>query len=114
MEQNLSDRAQAIDILVGERLKEIRKSLQLSQVSMAKAVGVSFQQVQKYERGTNRMSISTLTMLCEAIGIHPFEFLAPLYELASAPANGDIFARLTEAETALEQIRQVVSRAARP
>lgn len=52
--------AHAVDIHVGMRLKERRVSLGLSQGELAETVGITFQQVQKYERGTNRMSASRL------------------------------------------------------
>jgi transcriptional regulator with XRE-family HTH domain len=48
------------DIEVGKRIKKRRQQLRLSQTALGAAVGVSFQQIQKYERGANRVSSSTL------------------------------------------------------
>lgn len=49
-----------VDRHVGRRVQEKRLALGLSQSALAQAVGVSFQQVQKYEKGTNRVSASKL------------------------------------------------------
>ena len=49
-----------IDLHVGRRLRELRLLRGMSQSDLGKCVGVTFQQIQKYERGTNRVSASTL------------------------------------------------------
>ncbi len=49
-----------IDIAVGARMRMRRKSLGLTQSDMAQALKVTFQQIQKYERGANRISASML------------------------------------------------------
>src|ERR1700759_3096624 len=51
-----------IDICVGRKLRERRLELALSQENLGKAIGVSCQQIQKYEKGKNSM---TATRLCE-------------------------------------------------
>ncbi len=52
--------ADPIDVNTGARIRMRRKALGLSQTALAKALGLTFQQVQKYERGTNRISASML------------------------------------------------------
>lgn len=49
-----------IDIYVGKRLRLRRSLIGVSQAQLGKAVGISFQQIQKYERGINRMGASRL------------------------------------------------------
>ncbi len=49
-----------VDRHVGERVRERRTALNMSQQKLADALNVSFQQVQKYEKGTNRISASRL------------------------------------------------------
>ena len=49
-----------VDIHVGARVRMRRKSLGLSQTQLADSVGITFQQLQKYERGANRVSASKL------------------------------------------------------
>lgn len=64
-----------VDRHVGRRVQEKRLDLGLTQTALANAVGVSFQQVQKYEKGTNRVSASKLFEMAEfmKVGI-PFFF----------------------------------------
>src|SRR4029077_16377068 len=52
---------------LGARVRLRRKELGLSQDQLARAVGITFQQVQKYEHGTNRISFSRLVEICEAL-----------------------------------------------
>jgi transcriptional regulator with XRE-family HTH domain len=49
-----------VDIHVGARIRMRRKAMGLSQTQLADSVGITFQQLQKYERGTNRVSASKL------------------------------------------------------
>jgi transcriptional regulator with XRE-family HTH domain len=52
--------AHPVDIFVGKKIKSRRSLLGLSQNSLGQEIGVTFQQVQKYERGVNRVSCSRL------------------------------------------------------
>jgi transcriptional regulator with XRE-family HTH domain len=52
---------------IGRRLRTARKKRGLSQSDLAKAIGVSFQQIQKYENGTNRISASRLADFAEIL-----------------------------------------------
>src|SRR5579863_9653456 len=56
-----------IDVAVGERIRRRRRYLGFSQTGVAARIGVTFQQLQKYERGRNRVSTSTLVRLAEAL-----------------------------------------------
>lgn len=56
-----------VDVQVGARLKSRRLMLGLSQEELAQAVGITFQQIQKYERGANRVSASRLVDICRAL-----------------------------------------------
>ena len=58
-----------IDIHVGHRVRERRTLLGLSQSHLAEQVSLTFQQIQKYERGTNRISASRLWQLSEVLGV---------------------------------------------
>jgi len=53
-------RSSKIDAHVGRRVRECRKALGMSQTKLGNALGISFQQVQKYEIGTNRVAASRL------------------------------------------------------
>jgi transcriptional regulator with XRE-family HTH domain len=52
--------AHPVDLYVGARLRIRRKMMGLSQTQVADALGITFQQIQKYERGANRISASKL------------------------------------------------------
>ena len=54
-----------IDVLVGERVRARRKMLGLSQTQVGKHLGVTFQQIQKYEKGTNRIGSGRLFRLAD-------------------------------------------------
>ena len=56
-----------IDIAVGHRIRVRRKWLGVSQSTLAEHLGVSFQQVQKYERGANRVSASMLVRIASKL-----------------------------------------------
>ena len=56
-----------LDIALGTRVRLRRKEMGMSQDQLARAVGITFQQVQKYEHGTNRISFSRLVEIAEAL-----------------------------------------------
>jgi transcriptional regulator with XRE-family HTH domain len=58
-----------IDRIVSERIFARRNELEMSQPELAERVGVTFQQVQKYENGTNRVSAGRLYELAKALGV---------------------------------------------
>src|ERR1700761_9231535 len=58
-----------IDIEVGGRIRARRVALGISQTALAKALGLTFQQVQKYEKGANRVSASTLVRVAKELGV---------------------------------------------
>lgn len=58
-----------VDVVVGTKIRQRRQRLQLDQDTLARRVGVSFQQIQKYERGTNRVSASRLYDIAQALGV---------------------------------------------
>ncbi|WP_019646171.1 helix-turn-helix domain-containing protein [Novispirillum itersonii] len=60
-----------IDLEVGKRIRLRRILLGLTQQQLAAKIGVSFQQVQKYERGLNRVSASRMVPIAAALGVTP-------------------------------------------
>lgn len=58
-----------IDLAIGARMRTRRRQLGLSQSDLARRLGVSFQQVQKYERGANRVAASTLLAAAQALNV---------------------------------------------
>jgi transcriptional regulator with XRE-family HTH domain len=56
-----------IDVTVGRNVRRIRNLLGMSQETLAEKLGLTFQQVQKYEKGTNRISASKLVAVSQAL-----------------------------------------------
>jgi transcriptional regulator with XRE-family HTH domain len=76
--------ATPLDVEIGARLRQARIKCGLTQADLAKAAGISFQQIQKYERGTNRLTLSTLALLRPVLGVEVFELLPSLRQDGSA------------------------------
>jgi transcriptional regulator with XRE-family HTH domain len=64
-----SDRPHPVDVHVGSRVRLRRNMLGLSQEKLGEAIGLTFQQVQKYERGANRIGASRLLELSQVLGV---------------------------------------------
>jgi len=58
-----------VDVHVGKKLRQRRTILGMTQDALAKAVGITFQQVQKYERGVNRMGASRLFEFSRVVNV---------------------------------------------
>src|SRR5579871_2554953 len=58
-----------IDVIVGKRIRLRRLQLSLSQTDLGQKLGVAFQQVQKYEKGTNRVSCSRLYEIAQILDV---------------------------------------------
>jgi transcriptional regulator with XRE-family HTH domain len=65
-----------IDLLVGSRIRRFRKGRRMSQAQLGKKLGVTFQQVQKYENGKNRVGASRLQMISTALDVPVGQFFA--------------------------------------
>ena len=72
-----------VDVYVGRRVRQRRMLLGMSQTSLGRAVGLTFQQVQKYERGFNRMSASKLFEFAEVLDVSVSYFFAEMPTNAS-------------------------------
>ncbi len=58
-----------VDVFVGARIRAQRVALGMSQTDLGNAIGVRFQQVQKYEAGINRVSASRLWAIADVLGV---------------------------------------------
>jgi len=65
-----------VDKYIGARMRESRRALGITQESLGDLLGVTFQQVQKYEKGANRVSAARLFEICEALDVS----LASMFE----------------------------------
>ncbi len=79
-----------VDVHVGRRVRMRRTLLGMSQTNLGEAIGLTFQQIQKYERGTNRIGSSRLFDLCQALDV-PIAFFfedMPAAVASSSRAHG--------------------------
>lgn len=94
-----------IDIHVGKRLKARRVGLRISQSEIGKALDVTFQQIQKYENGTNRIGASNLYKLAQALNVDVSYFFedmpsaAKSKNLSDQPATGFDHDPMTQPES---------------
>lgn len=80
-----------VDVHVGARVLMRRMELRVSQERLADALGVSFQQIQKYERGANRIGASRLFDLSRVLGVGVEYFFENMPEEAAARSPGQIY-----------------------
>lgn len=64
----------AMDETIGKKIREVRISRDVGQVALAESIGVTFQQVQKYESGKNRIAASRLYLVADALDTPVQEF----------------------------------------
>lgn len=79
--------ANPVDLHVGKRLKQRRMLLGMTQEQLADKVGVSFQMVQKYEKGSCRVGASRLMQIATALKVEPAFFFD---EAEAAPSLGKV------------------------
>jgi transcriptional regulator with XRE-family HTH domain len=103
-----------LDQRVGERLRGRRLKMGLSQTELGAAAGVSFQQVQKYERGTNRISASRMIQFAEKLGVSAAYFVEGFDGESKAIGNTiksaraiDLVAASNEGTAVLEAMAQM-------
>jgi transcriptional regulator with XRE-family HTH domain len=85
--------ATAVDAHVGQKIRARRILLGMSQTDVADALGITFQQIQKYEKGANRVGASRLQQISDALGVSPFYFFegAPTVgKKLPAPNEGEL------------------------
>ena len=94
--------ADPVDVAVGARIRLLRKVRGLSQQALAETAGVTFQQIQKYERGANRVSASMLARIAGALNSPVAEMFGEVNPAAGAI---DEVAALLSEPGALELLR---------
>ncbi|MET3665945.1 helix-turn-helix transcriptional regulator [Caulobacter sp. 1776] len=105
-------RIHPVDAHVGARIRVLRKLKGVSQEQLADALSLTFQQVQKYENGTNRISASKMWQVATFLKVTPnyfFEDLAALQDLRDAQQGPNPLVQLTHVHGGLEIARAYVS-----
>jgi transcriptional regulator with XRE-family HTH domain len=69
--KRVTPEARLIDSHVGKRLRDLRRLKGISQTELAEGVDLTFQQIQKYENGSNRVSLSMLVAIAKVLSYSP-------------------------------------------
>jgi transcriptional regulator with XRE-family HTH domain len=92
------------DVDVGRLVRVHRMARGMSQTALADQIGVTFQQVQKYESGANRISMGRLTRIAKVLGVSVTYLLAGSRQATSANSSKKDEAKLAEATRMLGRI----------
>jgi transcriptional regulator with XRE-family HTH domain len=88
MSKTVSAGIDPFDQTVGAAIRLVRKQRALTQVQLAAAIGVSFQQIQKYETGVNRVSASSLSKIAAKLDVPTSLLLGEEIDLCNAEEWG--------------------------
>lgn len=91
-----------VDVHVGKKIKQMRALRRLSQTDVAQKLNLSFQQIQKYEIGSNRVAASRLYELSKIFGVPTSYFFEGLPQDDSANDNKDLNIKILNAVTSIE------------
>lgn len=91
--RNPTGKPNPIDIHVGSRIRERRTLLGMSQSKLGDSIGLTFQQVQKYERGTNRVGSSRMYELARVLDVPVAYFFAEIAPDTASRAQQHLFGR---------------------
>lgn len=97
MARDAASEPDPVDILVGDNVRSRRRRRGLSQAGLGALVGVTFQQIKKYERRINRISASMLVRIAEALSVAPATLLPPRDDQGIAGAQDQGLAALLQA-----------------
>jgi transcriptional regulator with XRE-family HTH domain len=86
---------------IGQLIREIRKARGLTQMELSELIGVSYQQVQKYEKGNDNISVERLKQIAKAFNVPITLFFPPAETVAETPA---VYAKAPDDEAMLLQL----------
>ena len=101
-----SQRTGAVDLHVGHMIRDRRRELGLSQTDLGTEVGISYQQMQKYENGTNRIGASRLAAIAKALRVPVAYFFSE--DDMQNPTKIEIAAHIFDIQTRLERLRELL------
>ena len=73
-----------LDQYIGNQVRCHRRAKGFSQQDLARSIGISFQQIQKYESASNRISVSRLIQIAKTLDISPIAFFPTQYQPSNA------------------------------
>jgi transcriptional regulator with XRE-family HTH domain len=102
-------RINAVDIYVSRRVRAARLGRRLSQEKVADALGVSFQQIQKYESGSNRIGTGRLYAIAKVLELPVAYFFEGIDKNPAKAARADSMSPITDALSTKEGVRIAVA-----
>lgn len=100
MKSTLKNAGQETDIAIGSRIQKIRKTVGLSQEKVANHLGITFQQMQKYEKGTNRVGVHALLEMCKIFHCQPMDIISAAWD--GGDPDDDALAGVVDAVSLLQ------------
>lgn len=104
-----SRRLGSVDIQVGRRVRTARFAKGISQETLADSIGISFQQIQKYEKGMNRIGTGRLHAIAQALGVPLSYFFEGLEAEPTKSSCDAIVTAVSDALSTKEGIRIAVA-----
>ncbi|WP_330168249.1 helix-turn-helix transcriptional regulator [Bartonella grahamii] len=98
-----------IDLFVGKKIRFRRKMLKMSQKTLGQHLGVTFQQIQKYENGLNRVSAGRLMEISDILNVPISFFYADIITKQQPPYHHDEVISSTEEYLLLKRFRTLTS-----
>lgn len=99
--ENTTLSASEVDRLVGDRIRRRRILMGLTQDQLGESLGISYQQIQKYETGANRVSAGRLYLIAARLDVSPGWFFDPV----KSDASSDDFDELGSSRLLMEFVR---------
>lgn len=99
--ENTTLSASEVDRLVGDRIRRRRILMGLTQDQLGESLGISYQQIQKYETGANRVSAGRLYLIASRLDVSPGWFFDPV----KSDASSDDFDELGSSRLLMEFVR---------
>lgn len=85
---SLAKKTTNIDKIIGKMIRTERLAAGMSQTKLGDALGITFQQIQKYEKGTNRVGTGTFIVIAKALGVTPVSMFS--HVVGKAMEAGDL------------------------
>ena len=96
---------------IGEKLRKRRQTVGLSQERLAEILNVSYQQVQRYENGTNKLNVENLQLIAQALTVPVAYFFQEEHSDPSVAESGPVYE--SEEKSLIRHFRKIDSKAGR-
>ena len=105
----MAKRVEPVDRLVGQNIRIFRTAKGISQTVLGNSVGVTFQQIQKYENGANRVGSSRLAKIAGVLGVPISRFFDNSATASDGPVAGPVVTDLLTSPYAVQMLKAFAS-----